>query len=68
MGITQRALRAFSDNWLLYKISRAYVGLVRNVPLVAAALFLVSGCFLQLSLRPRNPFPFSQHKPELVSC
>lgn len=25
---------SFSDNWLVYKLSRAYVGLVRNVPLL----------------------------------
>ncbi|HEY9814614.1 MAG TPA: ABC transporter permease subunit [Candidatus Obscuribacterales bacterium] len=30
---------SFSENWLVYKISRAYVGLVRNVPLLLQLFF-----------------------------
>lgn len=30
---------SFSPNWLLYKLSRAYVGLVRNVPLLLQLFF-----------------------------
>jgi general L-amino acid transport system permease protein len=32
---------SFSTNWLLYKLSRVYVGLVRNVPLLLQLFFLV---------------------------
>ncbi|MEM7797444.1 MAG: ABC transporter permease subunit, partial [Cyanobacteria bacterium P01_C01_bin.118] len=38
VGITA-GVASFSDNWLLYKISRAYVGLVRNVPLLLQLFF-----------------------------
>lgn len=30
---------SFSDNWLVYKISRAYVGLIRNIPLLLQLFF-----------------------------
>jgi His/Glu/Gln/Arg/opine family amino acid ABC transporter permease subunit len=30
---------SFSTNWLLYKLSRVYVGLVRNVPLLLQLFF-----------------------------
>jgi general L-amino acid transport system permease protein len=30
---------SFSNNWLLYKLSRAYIGLVRNVPLLLQLFF-----------------------------
>ncbi|MEM9150271.1 MAG: ABC transporter permease subunit [Cyanobacteria bacterium P01_F01_bin.3] len=37
---------SFSDNWLLHKISRAYVGLIRNVPLLIQLIFWYSAVFL----------------------
>ena len=37
---------SFSDNWLLHKISRAYVGLVRNVPLLLQLFFWYFAVFL----------------------
>ncbi len=37
---------SFSDNWLVHKISRAYVGLVRNVPLLLQLVFWYSAVFL----------------------
>ncbi|WP_008316137.1 amino acid ABC transporter permease [Leptolyngbya sp. PCC 6406] len=38
VGVTA-GVASFSPNWLLYKISRAYVGLVRNVPLLLQLFF-----------------------------
>ncbi len=48
---------SFSDNWLLYKISRAYVGLVRNVPLLLQLFFWYLAVFFSFPA-PRNPFLF----------
>ncbi|MGF1498059.1 MAG: amino acid ABC transporter permease [Elainellaceae cyanobacterium] len=39
---------SFSENWLVYKISRAYVGLVRNVPLLLQLFFWYFAIFFQL--------------------
>ncbi len=39
-------IASFSDNWLVHKISRAYVGLVRNVPLLLQLVFWYSAVFL----------------------
>lgn len=39
---------SFSENWLVYKISRAYVGLVRNVPLLLQLFFWYFAVFFQL--------------------
>ncbi|EDX85045.1 ABC transporter, permease protein, putative [Synechococcus sp. PCC 7335] len=39
---------SFSDNWLLHKISRTYVGLVRNVPLLLQLVFWYSAVFLAI--------------------
>ena len=36
---TTAGIASFSHNWLVYKISRAYVGLVRNVPLLLQLFF-----------------------------
>ncbi|MEO1593138.1 MAG: ABC transporter permease subunit, partial [Cyanobacteria bacterium J06632_22] len=41
---------SFSDNWLVYKISRAYVGLVRNVPLLLQLFFWYLAVFFSLPL------------------
>lgn len=38
---------SFSDNWLVYKLSRAYVGLVRNVPLLLQLFFWYFAVFFQ---------------------
>ncbi|MGB3613171.1 MAG: ABC transporter permease subunit, partial [Elainellaceae cyanobacterium] len=38
---------SFSDNWLVYKISRAYVGLIRNVPLLLQLFFWYFAVFSQ---------------------
>ncbi|MEO1522157.1 MAG: ABC transporter permease subunit [Cyanobacteria bacterium J06633_2] len=38
---------SFSENWLVYKISRAYVGLVRNVPLLLQLFFWYFAVFFQ---------------------
>ena len=37
---------SFSDNWLVHKISRAYVGLVRNVPLLLQLFFWYLAVYL----------------------
>lgn len=55
---------SFSDNWLLHKISRAYVGLVRNVPLLLQLFFWYFAVFLAAPRRenqivfpgPSNPW------------
>lgn len=39
---------SFSENWLVYKISRAYVGLVRNIPLLLQLFFWYFAVFFQL--------------------
>ena len=36
---TAAGIASFSTNWLVYKISRAYVGLVRNIPLLLQLFF-----------------------------
>ncbi|NJL87701.1 MAG: ABC transporter permease subunit [Leptolyngbyaceae cyanobacterium SM1_1_3] len=36
---TAAGVASFSTNWLVYKISRAYVGLVRNIPLLLQLFF-----------------------------
>ncbi|MEO0352036.1 MAG: ABC transporter permease subunit [Cyanobacteria bacterium P01_A01_bin.15] len=56
VGITA-GVASFSDNWLLYKISRAYVGLVRNVPLLLQLFFWYLAVFFSFPA-PRNPFIF----------
>jgi general L-amino acid transport system permease protein len=38
---------SFSENWLVYKISRAYVGLVRNVPLLLQLFVWYFAVFFQ---------------------
>ncbi|NEP16700.1 MAG: ABC transporter permease subunit [Leptolyngbya sp. SIO4C1] len=52
VGITA-GVASFSDNWLMYKISRAYVGLVRNVPLLLQLFFWYLAVFFSLP-RPEN--------------
>lgn len=44
---------SFSPNWLLYKLSRAYVGLVRNVPLLLQLFFWYFAVYGTLP-RPEN--------------
>ncbi|PSN17015.1 amino acid ABC transporter permease, partial [filamentous cyanobacterium CCP5] len=44
---------SFSPNWLLYKLSRVYVGLVRNVPLLLQLFFWYFAIFGSLP-RPEN--------------
>lgn len=56
VGITA-GVASFSDNWLLYKISRAYVGLVRNVPLLLQLFFWYLAVFFSFP-SPRSPFVF----------
>ncbi|MDV3352792.1 ABC transporter permease subunit [Leptolyngbyaceae cyanobacterium CCMR0082] len=56
VGITA-GVASFSDNWLLYKISRAYVGLVRNVPLLLQLFFWYLAVFFSFPA-PRSPFIF----------
>ena len=56
VGITA-GVASFSDNWLLYKISRAYVGLVRNIPLLLQLFFWYLAVFFSFPA-PRNPFVF----------
>ncbi len=56
VGITA-GVASFSDNWLLYKISRAYVGLVRNVPLLLQLFFWYLAVFFSFPA-PRSPFVF----------
>ncbi len=50
---------SFSENWLVYKISRAYVGLIRNIPLLLQLFFWYFAIFFQ--------FPPPQEQIELGS-
>lgn len=52
VGVTA-GVASFSDNWLLYKISRIYVGLVRNIPLLIQLFFWYLAVFFGLP-RPTN--------------
>ena len=52
VGITA-GVASFSKNWLVYKLSRAYVGLVRNVPLLLQ-LFTWYLAVYGLLPRPQN--------------
>ncbi|PZO56482.1 MAG: amino acid ABC transporter permease [Phormidesmis priestleyi] len=57
---------SFSDNWLLQKISRVYVGLVRNVPLLLQLFFWYFAVFLAAP-RKENQIVFpSPNSPWLV--
>ncbi len=56
VGITA-GVASFSDNWLLYKLSRGYVGLVRNVPLLLQLFFWYQAVFLSFPAA-RSPFIF----------
>ena len=49
---------SFSDNWLVHKISRVYVGLVRNVPLLLQLFFWYFAVYFQLP-RPQEQISFS---------
>ncbi len=44
---------SFSENWLVHKISRVYVGLVRNVPLLLQLFFWYFAIYFQLP-RPQD--------------
>jgi general L-amino acid transport system permease protein len=48
---------SFSTNWLLYKLSRVYVGLVRNVPLLLQLFFWYFAIYGTLP-RPENQINF----------
>ncbi|MFK8184090.1 MAG: amino acid ABC transporter permease [Phormidesmis sp.] len=45
VGITA-GVASFSTNWLVHKISRVYVGLIRNIPLLLQLIFWYSAVFL----------------------
>jgi general L-amino acid transport system permease protein len=45
VGVTA-GIASFSDNWLVHKISRVYVGLVRNVPLLLQLFFWYLAVYL----------------------
>jgi general L-amino acid transport system permease protein len=45
VGVTA-GIASFSDNWLLQKISRIYVGLIRNVPLLLQLFFWYLAVYL----------------------
>lgn len=46
---------SFSDNWLVYKLSRAYVGLVRNVPLLLQLFLWFYAAILALPSERQAP-------------
>ncbi|MGB3767425.1 MAG: ABC transporter permease subunit [Phormidesmis sp.] len=46
---------SFSDNWLVFKLSRAYVGLVRNVPLLLQLFLWFYAVILALPSEQQNP-------------
>ena len=50
---TTAGVASFSTNWLVYKLSRAYVGLVRNVPLLLQLFFWYFAVYGGLP-RPEN--------------
>lgn len=52
VGITA-GISSFSQNWLVHKISRGYVGLTRNVPLLLQLFFWYFAIYGQLP-RPEN--------------
>ncbi|MEL7140935.1 MAG: ABC transporter permease subunit [Cyanobacteria bacterium J06554_3] len=45
VGITA-GVASFSDNWLVHKLSRAYVGLIRNIPLLLQLFFWYLAVYL----------------------
>lgn len=49
---------SFSDNWLVYKLSRAYVGLVRNVPLLLQLFLWFYAVILALPSERQSPIIF----------
>lgn len=57
---------SFSDNWLVHKISRAYVGLVRNVPLLLQLFFWYFAVFLAAPRRENQIVFPSPDNPWLV--
>lgn len=66
VGITA-GVASFSDNWLLHKISRAYVGLVRNVPLLLQLFFWYFAVFLAAPRRENQIVFPSESNPWLVA-
>ena len=53
---------SFSDNWLVHKVSRVYVGLVRNVPLLLQLFFWYFAVFLAAPRRENQiVFPSSDN-------
>ena len=56
LGISA-GVASFSNNWLLYKLSRVYVGLVRNVPLLLQLFFWYFAIYGTLP-RPENQIDF----------
>ncbi len=65
VGVTA-GVASFSDNWLLHKISRVYVGLVRNIPLLLQLFFWYFAVFLAAP-RKENQIVFpSPNQPWLV--
>ncbi|MGC1310482.1 MAG: ABC transporter permease subunit [Phormidesmis sp.] len=53
---------SFSDNWLVQKISRVYVGLVRNIPLLLQLFFWYFAVFLAAPRRENQiVFPSSEN-------
>ncbi|KPQ36865.1 MAG: ABC-type L-amino acid uptake system permease component AapQ [Phormidesmis priestleyi Ana] len=58
---------SFSNNWLLFKLSRAYVGLVRNVPLLLQLFFWYFAVYLAFP-RKENQILFpSPNNPWLIA-
>jgi len=56
---------SFSDNWLVHKISRLYVGLIRNVPLLIQLIFWYSAVFLAAP-QEANQFVISAFKTNFL--
>ena len=60
-------MQVFSNNWLLFKLSRAYVGLVRNVPLLLQLFFWYFAVYLAFP-RKENQILFpSPNNPWLIA-
>ena len=58
---------SFSDNWLLHKISRVYVGLVRNVPLLLQLFFWYFAVYLAFPRKENQIVLPSPQRPWLVA-
>ena len=57
---------SFSTNWLVHKISRVYVGLIRNIPLLLQLVFWYSAVFLAAPREANQAVIPSENNPWVI--